>query len=53
MNLWSGRQEPAARHPTACTLRVYDGVFHGVEHEPEKHRIFTDVAGWMHERLAD
>lgn len=46
-----GSQEFAAGHVGDCTLRVYDGVFHSVEHEPEHGMIIDDVLAWMGERV--
>lgn len=47
----SGARALAAAAPGACTLRVYDGLFHEVHNEPEQERVFADVLGWMEERL--
>ena len=47
----SGARALAAAAPDVCTLRVYDGLFHEVHHEPEQERVFLDVCAWMEERL--
>lgn len=47
VNLVSGSQAFAAKHPGDCTLKVYPGVFHAVEHEPERAQILEDVIGWL------
>ena len=51
INLVSGSQELASRHPGDCTLRIYDGVFHAVEHEPERPQIVGDIVSWLDARL--
>jgi acylglycerol lipase len=47
VNLVSGSQAFAARHAGDCTLKVYPGVFHAVEHEPEGAAILEDVIRWL------
>lgn len=49
----SGARALAAAAPDVCTLRVYDGLFHEVHHEPEQERVFLDVCAWMEERLGN
>jgi acylglycerol lipase len=34
------------------TLRLYDGMFHDLWHEPEAPQLVTEVAGWLRERVA-
>ena len=46
----SGARELAALAPSVCTLRVYDGLFHEIHHEPEQAQVFADVLAWMDER---
>jgi acylglycerol lipase len=48
----SGAGELAERWPDVCTLQVYDGLFHEIQHEPEQDRVFADVLGWMEARLS-
>jgi acylglycerol lipase len=52
INLVSGSREMAARHRGDCTLKVYDGVFHAVEHEPERAQIVSDIIGWLDARTS-
>ena len=49
----SGARALAAAAPDVCTLRVYDGLFHEIHHEPEQERVFLDVCAWMEERLGN
>jgi acylglycerol lipase len=51
LNLVSGSRAFAAAHPGDCTLRVYEGVLHAVEHEPERVQVVDDVICWMDQRL--
>jgi acylglycerol lipase len=46
INPLKGSQAVADRVP-GCTLSVYDGVYHAVEHEPERPQIIADVIHWM------
>ena len=48
----TGARELATLAPEACTLRVYDGLYHEVHNEPEQERLFADVLAWMEARLA-
>jgi acylglycerol lipase len=32
------------------TLKIYDGLYHDLLHEPEKQQVMTDVAAWMDAR---
>jgi acylglycerol lipase len=48
----SGARELAALAPAVSTLRVYDGLFHEIHHEPEQERVFDDVLAWIDEQLA-
>jgi alpha-beta hydrolase superfamily lysophospholipase len=43
----SGARELAALAPDVTTLKVYDGLFHEVHHEPEQEGVFRDVLGWL------
>jgi alpha-beta hydrolase superfamily lysophospholipase len=36
---------------TDKTLKLYDGYFHDLLHEPEKQVVFTDLANWMDARI--
>ena len=47
INLLSGSEAVADRVVGDCTLKVYDGVYHAVEHEPECERIIADTIEWM------
>lgn len=51
INRVSGSREFASRHPGDCTLKIYDGVFHAVEHEPEHARIVADIVSWLDARI--
>ena len=33
------------------TLKIYDGLYHDLLHEPEKEQVMTDVAAWMDARI--
>lgn len=33
------------------TLKLFDGLFHEVHHEPERDKVFESVYGWMAERM--
>ncbi len=46
----SGARELAERWPVE--LKVYDGVFHELQHEPEQERVFADVLAWMDATLS-
>jgi len=35
----------------ACTLIVYDGLYHEVHNEPERARVLDDVVAWLDRRL--
>ena len=35
----------------ACTLIVYDGLYHEVHNEPERARVLADVVAWLDSRL--
>lgn len=52
INLVSGSRAFAAQHPGDCTLKVYDGVFHAVEHEPDHVEIVDDIIKWLDAHLA-
>ena len=47
INLLAGSETIAAAVPEDCTLTVYDGVYHALEHEPEMPQIIDDVIAWM------
>ena len=49
----SGAREVAERWGPACELRVYDGLFHELHHEPEQERVFDDVARWIGATLSN
>ena len=49
----SGAREFAALAPAVTTLRVYDGLFHEIHHEPEQARVFNDVRTWMDQQLGN
>jgi acylglycerol lipase len=49
-----GSKELAARAgSTDKTLRLYEGVFHDLMHEPERDAIITEVSSWMTARLGE
>ncbi len=47
----SGAHELAALAPSVSTLRIYDGLFHEIHHEPEQAQVFADVLAWIEARL--
>ena len=32
------------------TLKIYDGLYHDLWHEPEKRQVMSDAAAWMDAR---
>lgn len=42
----------AAGLPGDVTLRVYDGLFHDIFHEPARDRVFADLGPWLDRVLA-
>ena len=46
----SGARARRAR-PDLSTLRVYDGLYHELHHEPEQEQVFADVLAWLDARL--
>jgi len=34
------------------TLKLYDGLYHALLHEPEREAILDDLAGWVRERIS-
>ncbi|HZI03515.1 MAG TPA: alpha/beta hydrolase [Archangium sp.] len=49
-----GSRELAARAGTSDkTLRLYEGVYHDLMHEPERDAIISDVTSWMTARLGE
>lgn len=42
----------AQRMGSGCTLKLYDGWYHELHHEPEKQTFFDDLAAWMDPILA-
>jgi acylglycerol lipase len=49
----SGAHELATLAPGVSTLRIYDGLFHEIHHEPEQAQVFADVLTWLDERLGN
>lgn len=47
INRLSGSEEIARMVPGDVTIKVYDGVYHAVEHEPESEQIIDDVISWL------
>ena len=43
----AARASSPRSRPAVTTLRVYDGLFHEIHHEPEQARVFNDVRAWM------
>ena len=37
-------------HSADKTLKIYDGLYHDLLHEPEKQQVMSDIAAWMDER---
>lgn len=52
MNYPSGSLHVADKLGSRCTLRVYDGVFHTLHHEPERGQVLDDVVAWLDARAA-
>lgn len=52
INRVSGSEEVARKVAGGCTLKVYDGLFHAVEHEPERDSVIDDVIAWMDHHVA-
>lgn len=42
----------AAKVPADCTVKVYDGLFHAIEVEPEREQIYRDVTAWIDQHLS-
>jgi alpha-beta hydrolase superfamily lysophospholipase len=49
----SGARELAALAPGVTTLKVYDGLFHEIHHEPEKEQVHADVLAWLDRQLGN
>jgi len=50
-NLEGSRELYARAGSTDKTLKIYDGVFHDLMHEPEHDRIIQDVTEWITQRM--
>ena len=38
-------------HSADKTLKIYDGAYHDLFHEPEREQVLADVLGWLDERV--
>jgi|SRR5581483_754190 len=47
-----GSRAFAAALGPACTLTVYDGLFHEIHNEPEQSRVLDDVLAWLDRETA-
>lgn len=36
-----------ARRASLCTLRIWQGLYHELHHEPEKAAVFTEITRWL------
>ena len=43
----SGSQTLARQAGGDCTLRILDGLYHEIHHEPERNRIFDEIVAWL------
>lgn len=41
----------AALVPSECTLRLWDGLYHELHHEPEKDQVLAFILAWIDEQL--
>jgi alpha-beta hydrolase superfamily lysophospholipase len=37
---------------TDKTLKLYEGLYHDLLHEPERARVMADIVGWLAERVS-
>lgn len=42
----------AAKVPADCTVKIYDGLYHAIEVEPEREQIYRDVTAWIDQHLS-
>ena len=47
-----GSRAFAAGLGSACTLSVYDGLFHEIHNEPEQAQVLTDIVAWLDRQVA-
>jgi alpha-beta hydrolase superfamily lysophospholipase len=47
----SGSQEFAARVSDNCTLRLWKGLYHETQNEPEKDQVIAEIIQWMDRQL--
>lgn len=47
----SGSEALAAKVTGDCTLRIFDGLYHEVHHEPERDAVFAEVVAWLEAHL--
>ena len=40
-------REFARRAPPSCTLRIWQGFYHELHHEPEKAAVFAEISNWL------
>ena len=44
-------QEFAAAVPTACTMRIWEGLYHEIHNEPEQGQVLDVMCGWLASRV--
>jgi len=49
----SGTEEFCSLVPSNCTLKLWDGYYHELHHEPGSEQVFDYMLGWMEKTLAD
>lgn len=47
----SGSEALAAKVTGDCTLRILDGLYHEIHHEPERDAVFAEVVAWLDAHL--
>lgn len=48
----AGQRGSPGRRGVGTGLKVYDDLFHAVEHEPERDSVIDDVIAWMDHHVA-
>jgi len=47
----AGREFAEKVNGDDVTLKIFDGLFHEVHHEPERDKVFAFIYSWLEERL--
>jgi alpha-beta hydrolase superfamily lysophospholipase len=47
----TGSQEFAEQVQGACTLRLWDGLYHEIHNEPEKDQVIGEIVQWLDQQL--